>query len=121
MDTDPIRDDIIHAQIKIILRGINRWRSAETASSIISEICAVGSGLLAFSVSYFDDAFLAYLSGSVGFLSVGLRQFSSYCFRRGTSQATLLNNLLVANGEQPIPDILAEPSTTNRSLPVGKV
>lgn len=111
-----IRDEIIQDQIRIITRSVNHWRIAETCVSVIAELSSVSSVLLAFSVSYFNNSLLAYLSGTSGASSIGLRQFSAYCFRQGQAQSVLLNNLLTANGELPIPEVLTAPQTITRHI-----
>lgn len=104
------RKQILDERINNISNSINRWKTAETIASITGEMLTIAAGLLAFSVTYYDNTFLGYLSGASGFSGVGLRQLSSFCYRKGHKYEQVLDTLLIASGEEAIPDIVTSPS-----------
>ncbi len=106
MSDQSLRDKILAEQINIIEHDINIWRGFEISTNIIGEIFSGVSAILAFSVGYFNIPLLGYLAGAFGVSSIGLRKFSTYCLQQGQAQNIVINNLLKADGQGTIPDVL---------------
>lgn len=100
------RDNVLRDQIYSMQISLIRWRRIDTISTAVAILFGLSSGLLAFSQGYFQLPLLSFISGSFSIASLSVKEFGHHAYRQTKNYSYLINQLLVANGEQPLPDIV---------------
>lgn len=66
------------------------------------------SSIFSFASGFFDNIYLAFISGLFGVLSLSLLKFSSYSMKESRERTTQVNIILKRLGIEEIPDIVIE-------------
>ena len=100
------RDNVVRDQIQSMQISLIRWRRVDTMSTAVSILFGLSSGLLAFSQGFFQLPILSFISGSFSIASLSVKEFGHHAYRQTKNYSQLINELLIANGEKPLPEIV---------------